>query len=132
MKKIIFTILFLLLSAATVIADDITFAWLPSESPDIVEYRIYQSLLPRQHALGNGNEVLSVAGNTYKATIVDVSPGRYYWVVTAVNNSGIESPPSNEVGLTVGGTDHDAQNTGMDQWASVVESSPLLTIIEIK
>ena len=112
-------------------AAEVTLAWTPSPSANIVEYRIYQSMLPRQHALGNGNEVMSVSGSTYKATLPDILPGRYYWVVTAVNNMGQESSPSNEVGVTIGDVDHDAQNSGMDYYIGLIIGPTILTIIQI-
>ena len=131
MKKLFLITLFFLLWSSIALAGEVTLAWTESKSPDVVEYRVYQSMLPRQHALGNGNHVASVAGSTFKVIILNVPPGRYYWVVTAINTAALESLPSNEVGATVGATDHNAQNSGMDYYIITLEGPPLLTIIQI-
>lgn len=79
----------------TAIAADVTLAWDPDVSADITGYRLY---------LGTTSGVYiqtSDVGITTSTMVSNLIIGKtYYFVVTAYNSSGLESPPSNEVSFT--------------------------------
>ncbi|HTQ51105.1 MAG TPA: fibronectin type III domain-containing protein [Candidatus Acidoferrales bacterium] len=81
-------------------ASGVTLTWNPSPSPDVAGYNVYSGVVS-----GIYSSKLTV-GKTPTATIGSLTPGNtYYFCVTAYNNAGAESPPSNEVQYEVSATD---------------------------
>ena len=107
MKKNIFILLTFLLLTSTVYAESITLVWTPSISPDVTEYRVYQSLVPSIFATGSECNAILVIDNSEdcptKAVISNLDTGyRYHFIVTAIDNTGNESEGSNEISITIG------------------------------
>jgi fibronectin type 3 domain-containing protein len=78
----------------------VTLSWKsppPSNGPKVIGYNIYRST----SSSGPYARVASeVKGPTYKDELVN-SGTTYYYVVKSVNESGIESQPSEEIRVTV-------------------------------
>ncbi len=76
----------------------VTLAWDPSPDPAIVGYTVYY---------GSASEAYTEqvpAGNSTSVTLSNLQEAvTYFFVVTASDASGLESPPSNEVSYTVPG-----------------------------
>jgi hypothetical protein len=88
---------FLLCSALTVFAGEVSLAWNPSASEDVAGYKVYVGLSSRNY----GEPI--VIGNQTTYTVTGLSEGTtYYFAVTAYDLSGNESGFSNEVSTTVG------------------------------
>jgi hypothetical protein len=70
----------------------ITLTWTTSTSGDVVSYKVYRGI-------SSGNYTTTInAGNTNSFVNTGLTPGTtYFFVVTAVSASGVESPFSNEV-----------------------------------
>jgi putative Ig domain-containing protein/fibronectin type III domain protein/galactose oxidase-like protein len=70
----------------------ITLTWTPSTSGDVVSYKVYRGT-------SSGNYTTTInAGNTNSFVNTGLTTGTtYFFVVTAVSASGVESPFSNEV-----------------------------------
>lgn len=74
----------------------VTLAWNPSEDVTVTGYRLYYGAAPEQYT----NSI--VVGNSTSCTVTGLVNGTtYYFTTTAYNESGIESPFSNEVSYTV-------------------------------
>jgi hypothetical protein len=74
----------------------VTLAWNPSLDVTVTGYRLYYGAAPEQYT----NSI--VVGNTTSCTVTGLVNGTtYYFSTTAFNDSGIESPFSNEVNYTV-------------------------------
>jgi hypothetical protein len=70
----------------------VTLAWNPSLSSGIAGYRLHYGTSSGTHP-----NIINV-GNTTTATVSRLTAGyTYYFVATAYNTVGLESPPSNEV-----------------------------------
>jgi hypothetical protein len=79
----------------------VTLSWTPSVSPGVVGYNVYRATssgAEQQSSPINGAAL--IAGDSYADTNV-ASGTTYYYVVTAVNSSGIESAPSAETSTSV-------------------------------
>lgn len=75
---------------------DLTLAWNPSPSPGIAGYNVYSG---GQSGIYT-NEI--AVGNTTSVTLSNLNAGyTYYFVVTCYDDTGVESPPSNEAVYTV-------------------------------
>jgi hypothetical protein len=87
------------LSGTGVAPTSVALSWIASTSPDIVGYNEY-----RGTALGSYSKLTSspFAGTAYTDTTVQSGQHiTYYYVVTAVNSSGVESADSNPASVTV-------------------------------
>jgi hypothetical protein len=74
----------------------VTLAWDPSPEPNLAGYRLKYGT-----SSGSYTQTLEI-GNTTTATVPNLSEGgTYFFVVTAVNSSSLESIPSNEVSFTI-------------------------------
>jgi hypothetical protein len=74
----------------------VSLAWGPSVDPSVVGYNIYDGVASQTYT----NKIS--AGNVTSVTISNLVEGTtYYFVVTAYNAVGLESPPSNEVSYFV-------------------------------
>jgi hypothetical protein len=76
----------------------VTLSWNPSTSSGVVGYNVYRGTSSASY-LRIASEV--VAANYTDATVQSGQDITYYYVVTAVNASGEESPDSNQASLTV-------------------------------
>lgn len=96
-SAILFAILALLPHPAAAV-QNITLGWDASPAPDISSYNV-------RYGLASGQYTYKVpAGTDTFADVNGLIEGTtYYFVVTAIGSSGIESEPSNEIGYTVPG-----------------------------
>jgi fibronectin type 3 domain-containing protein len=81
-----------------VVAHSVTLSWTASTSTDVSGYNVYRGTVS-----GGPYTILNVSlvpGTTY--TDSDVQSGQtYYYVVTAVNSSGVESTDSNQASAVI-------------------------------
>ena len=106
-RKVLPILLIALLLPVLSYAASVKLAWQESTSEDVIKYRVYVSLISGLYAEGYDENaaVIVDAYSDYKtrATVDGLTEGlRYYFVVTAVNSSGLESGFSNEVAITIG------------------------------
>ena len=73
------------------IGADITLAWDANLESDLAGYKVYYGTVSRSY----GTIITIGTINTY--TVTGLSPGTYYFSVTAYNTKGLESGFSNEV-----------------------------------
>ena len=107
-----FSFLFFSLFASSVAAREITLAWDPNNEPDLSHYIVYWGISSGNYSSNSGNIGLV---NEYTADIPD-DGNTYFFAVTAVDLSGLESDFSNEVN-TIGLTISPSANAGSDQQA---------------
>lgn len=110
MKTILLAVMFLwsmisMTGAASVCgsyahAAEITFQWDKNTEGDLAGYRLYQSTVSGQYTYG-ANYAVATIDKALDTVMIAVPDGKYFWVLTAVDNAGNESGPSNEVALTV-------------------------------
>ncbi len=84
-------------SGISVLGPSVTLSWSPSVSANIAGYNIYRSSVS-----GGPYELISgpIAGATFTDT--NVTPGQtYYYVLTSVSSSGVESGFSGQAAVTV-------------------------------
>lgn len=79
----------------TAIAADVTLAWDPPLSADVTGYRLY---LGTTSGVYNQTSDVGIETTTMVSNLILGTT--YYFVVTAYNSSGLESPSSNEVSFT--------------------------------
>lgn len=91
--------LLILLMPVTVCAATINFSWDANTETDLAGYRMYQSNESGVYDMDTPVAEIAETETTY--TLPDVTDGTYFWVLTAYDNAGNESDPSNEVTLTV-------------------------------
>ena len=84
-------------------ATDVQFVWNANTEPDMGEYRIYQSATPGIDPAGM-TPVAIIPAPATSYLLVGVPDGGFYWVLTAVDTTGNESGPSNEVTLGLDST----------------------------
>jgi len=111
MKKLIVIMLMLLLSVGistaqenegTVdIGGEYSFGWLANTEPDLAGYRIYKRSATGSYTYGAENAIGEYGLVTESDRFTGHSEGIYYFVLTAFDESGLESGPSNEVMITV-------------------------------
>src|SRR5687768_4056693 len=76
-------------AASSISASTLRLAWNPSNSPDIVEYRVYVGTLPGQYSS------FYSAGSLTSFSVTNLLPGlTYHFAVSAVNRAGLESERS--------------------------------------
>lgn len=92
-----------LLVYSTVSAADLTLQWDANTEDDLGGYRVYKSNESDGYTYGIGNEADSISAGTETSTIT-VEDGAWFFVVTAWDNDGNESSPSNEVTETIDAT----------------------------
>ncbi len=112
MKKLILSLMFLVLMTGVSFADsNQSFSWIQNSESDLAGYRIYRSDTSGGQVIDGVNfiiEVTPLAGQydpikypdldpaRDAVTIPNVPDGTWYWVCTAFDTDGNESPPSNE------------------------------------
>ena len=102
----------LLLAPASFAARSVTLAWDPSPESNLAGYRLKYG-----NSSGSYTQTVDV-GNTTSATVPELLEGNtYYFTVTAINSSSMESVPSNEVSVTV--------TVSVNQPPSVALTSPV-------
>jgi hypothetical protein len=84
-------------SSLHVFAGDVSLAWDPSISEDVVGYKIYYG-----NFSGSYHSFRTVTNRT-TYTVTGLADGTYYFAVTAFDSAGNESGYSNEVSTVVGG-----------------------------
>ncbi len=99
-KRILMGIIFVLMCISVAPAADRTFTWDANTEPDLESYRLYMTYTQGQYQFGSG--WIAVVPSGTEQVLYDVLDDRpYYFVITAVNTSGRESGPSNEVSSTL-------------------------------
>jgi Domain of unknown function (DUF4082)/Fibronectin type III domain len=73
----------------------VTLTWNPNSESDLAGYRIRYGPVPGVHPTSID------VGNQTTYTVSGLSPGTHYFVVLAYNTSGLQSPLSNEVSVTL-------------------------------
>jgi len=111
MKKLIITTLavFVLLGISFAQDNSITidkggeygFAWTANTEPDLAGYRLYRSDVSGQYAYGAENAYAEFGLITESPRYSEPASGVYYFVLTAFDDEGMESWPSNEQTLSV-------------------------------
>jgi hypothetical protein len=97
--KMFFVLVAAVLLPGSLFAADITLAWDANTETDLAGYRLYYGTSSRSYG-----SPISV-GTTTTYTMQNLSPGTYFFTVTAYNTSGAESGYSNEVSTIIGQTD---------------------------
>ncbi len=90
--------IFLLLFSGYLQAKGIELRWDPNREPDLVGYNVYRSTAPGSGYLRLNPDPVSTPSFTDETAQLGLT---YYYVATAVNQAGIESPFSNEASATV-------------------------------
>ncbi len=130
MKKLILTLLAVLLLAGTAFAANVTFRWDANTETDLAKYKLYQAGTAggpyiKAQVVGEGNLVAIVllanlpdpANPEY--TLTGVADGRHYWVLTAADLSNNESGFSNEVTTVIDSTPP-APPGGLSIWEIII------------
>ena len=79
-------------------AIDIKFAWDANTEEDLAGYRLYQSNVSGLYTFGQEGAYIDIAKDLTEYTLMNFSESsRQYWVLTAYDDKGNESGPSNEV-----------------------------------
>jgi len=92
----VLTALWLAGFAGMVLATDLTFAWDPNPESDLAGYRLYY------RSGGETNFTVVETGNVTRYTVPDLVPGMTYdFHLTAYNQIGLESEPSNTVTVPI-------------------------------
>lgn len=95
---LVITLLPQLAAAQTTKTATVKVAWdYPDPPPDLAGFRLYQTDISGQYTIGKGNEVASALAAARTLSLPGVLEGRHYWVLTAYDSNGNESPPSEEV-----------------------------------
>jgi chitinase len=94
-KLSVYSLLFLVFTSST-FAGPVTLAWDPSSGPNLAGYMLYYGSARGSYSVGVD------VGNLTTAAISGLQEGgTYYFVATAYDVYGDESPPSNEVSYTI-------------------------------
>ena len=88
--------IFLLLFSGYLQAKGIELRWDPNSEPDLVGYNVYRSTAPGSGYLRLNPDPVSTPSFTDETAQLGLT---YYYVATAVNQAGIESPFSNEASV---------------------------------
>lgn len=79
------------------------FVWDANQEPDLAGYRIYMRTASGSYTYGAGNEYASVGvmAEPMSGPHAISTVGTYFFVVTAFDDAGMESDPSNEVSAMI-------------------------------
>jgi len=127
MKKILLILWSLSLFFAGIAqAESVTLAWTDSTSPDVVSYRVYQSLIEGMFAIGpecNAVVILDGTDECMTKTMVDelIIGYRYHFIVTAIDSTGNESEPSNMVSITIDPASANPVSTGVGNMVTIIQ-----------
>jgi len=89
---------FCLVFSSLAFSADVTLGWDPNTEANLAGYKIYYGPAPRTYATSTN------VGNRITYTVTGLSAGTYYFAVVAYDTSGLESPFSNEVSVTLTGS----------------------------
>jgi len=110
--------------AAPALAADVTLAWDANTESNLAGYKVYYGTASRVY----GTPITIGTQTTY--TVTGLTPGTYYFAVTAYNTSGLESGYSNEVFQTVSGTSSTTKcDANSDGLANVLDLQILINAI---
>ncbi|MGD0977410.1 MAG: dockerin type I domain-containing protein [Minisyncoccia bacterium] len=104
-------------------AGNVTLAWDPNTESDLAGYKVYYGT-----ASGSYGAPITIGTQT-TYTVAGLTPGTYYFAVTAYNTSGLESGFSNEVSTTVGSTSGSICDINGDGNVNVLDLQLLVNII---
>lgn len=91
------TLLCLSLSALPSVADNVTLAWDANSETNVIGYRLHYGPTSGQYT-----NSITINSPLTSATVYNLTGGsEYFFAVTAFNESGLESDPSNEVSYLV-------------------------------
>jgi len=93
MKTLILTLMLLTWAAMAHASSDVTLIWDPVTDQDLAAYRLYKSDQPGTYP---SQPVITIPAGT-EIVMIEVDDGTWYFVLTAIDHSGNESDPSNEV-----------------------------------
>ena len=93
MKTLILTLMLLTWAAMAHASSDVTLIWDPVTDEDLAGYRLYKSDQPGTYP---SQPVITIPAGT-EIVMIEVDDGTWYFVLTAIDHSGNESDPSNEV-----------------------------------
>ena len=96
-KLLLAVVAFFFMCGMAMAASNVTFIWDANSETDLAGYRLYQSQTSGVYTYGDGNQVATILVGTETVQITNISDGTYFWVLTAYDNDGNESVPSNEV-----------------------------------
>lgn len=110
--KIIFMMLTILLLSVNCWADSSRqFIWDANSESDLAGYRLYQSDTAGQYEFGSEFAITTIPKGSVTTTLKDIPEGIWFFVVTAYDDSGNESVPSNEVSAKIDNTSPAAPTT---------------------
>jgi len=112
-RMILSPIIYLFTAITSAFATEVTLAWDPKTDAGLAGYRLYYGTSSRTY------DVNVDAGNQSTYTVTGLTPGTYYFAVTAYYLSGTETGFSNEVSTTI------------DAGLPSDTSSPLLSSIQV-
>lgn len=95
-RFLIFSFFVFACGSLSLYAADVSLAWDPSVSTDVVGYRVHYG------SLSGVYDNFHTVGNQTTYTVSNLSNGTYYFAVTALDAAGNESIYSNEVSVVVG------------------------------
>ena len=117
-------VLFAVLPLSVFAVASVTLTWLPSTDPNVVGYNVY---------FGGASETYTNKisdGNTTNAMVSGLAPGdTYYFAVTAYDNTGLESPFSNEASYAVPQSTGGNTNTSGGGTTGGANKPPKLNVI---
>ena len=101
LTSLLFVVCAVILFPHLVISAEVTFYWSPNTEADLSVYRLYRSSNPGQYVLTSTDIVQNdlIWEGTTNSAIVTVNEDSWL-VVTAVDQAGNESDPSNELSYT--------------------------------
>jgi hypothetical protein len=106
MKKIFITVILVLSLVSFAFADTVEFGWIGNTESDLAGYRLYASHNSGSYTYGAENAAATFGARATTGTVtVGESDVPWYFVLTAFDDTGNESGPSNEVSTKV---DHTA------------------------
>jgi len=106
------SLLILTLLSPTLLGASVSLAWDPNTENDLAGYWVYRTQTSGSNYI-RVNSSLQVSASFVDST---VEAGKtYYYMVTAVNTAGLESPPSNEVKAVIPANAPPLANAGPDQ-----------------
>ena len=117
------TLSILLVLASAWCARAVTFEWDASPDQWVTGYRLYTHTNSMAAGTNLTTAIVRIdAGTNLTATVTNLAPGRYYFVATAYTADNLESPPSNEIILSVPVQPPNLR-TVVVQWSGLVAST---------
>jgi hypothetical protein len=100
MKRILLTsfLALLLFFSSALATSQLTLAWTPSTSPNVISQKLYYSNTPVNPNTGRFNFPVSISlGMVTSRLVGNLADGTYYFAVTATDSNNLESVYSNIV-----------------------------------